>query len=296
MENQRLKVPEASVCVRAPAKVNLFLAVTGRRADGYHELISLLCAVDLWDRLSFAFSGTGIAVHCQAPGIPDGEANIAHRAAALFCRWLEDRGVAPPTGIRISIDKRIPAGAGLGGGSSDAAAVLSVLNRHTGQPFSLTELEGLAMMLGADVPFFLHARPMLATGIGERLEPVADLPPRFVVIVFPGFSIATAAVYRDLNLELTKCGKKIKKNLLKNGLFAVEQVLCNDLEAVSAAKHPEIVSIKEQLMLAGASGALMSGSGSSVYGLFEDRGAARVAGCQLRANRRWQVFQTRLLT
>ncbi len=296
MGSQRLRVPATSLNVRAPAKVNLFLAVTGRRADGYHEVISLMCAVGLRDRLRVDFMGTGVAVHCPAAGIPDGADNIAHRAAVLFCRCLEEQGGSPPAGIQVAIDKRIPAGAGLGGGSSDAAAVLKVLNRHTGRPFSLPALERLAATLGADVPFFLHDGPMLATGIGERLAPVGNLAPRFVVIVFPGFSIATAAVYRDLNLELTKCGKKIKKNLLKNGQFAVERVLCNDLEAVSAAKHPEIVSIKEQLMLAGASGALMSGSGSSVFGLFEDRGVARAAGRKLSANRGWQVFQTRLLT
>lgn len=281
--------------MRAPAKVNLFLAVTGRRADGYHELLTLMCPVGLWDELRFDFSGSGIAAHCQAPEVPAGEGNIVHRAAALFAQRLAAAGRPPLPGVRIRLTKHIPTAAGLGGGSSDAAAVLQVLNRQAGEPFGLPELEGLAVALGADVPFFLHGRPMLASGIGERLEAVDGLPPRWVVIVYPGFGIPTAAVYRDLNLELTKCGKKIKKNLLKNGIFDVESLLCNDLEAVSAAKHPEIISIKAELIHAGASGALMSGSGSSVFGLFQRAGDARAAGRRLAADRRRQVFTTRLL-
>jgi 4-diphosphocytidyl-2-C-methyl-D-erythritol kinase len=260
--------------LRAPAKINLFLAVTGKRADGYHDLFTLMCAISLFDRLTLRFGGRGIRVFCDHPAVPEDDANLAHCAAS---RFLDRLGASP--GVTIRIDKQIPVAAGLGGGSSDAAAVLAGLNQVFGQPFGPEILQGMALTIGADVPFFLKAEPALATGIGERLQPVAPLVPYHVLTVCPDLSVPTAEVYKNLNLGLTKCEKKLKKLHLKTERFDALCFLCNDLETVTIVNFPQINEIKKALLGLGANGALMSGSGPTVFGLFADAGkAARAFG------------------
>jgi len=279
----------------SPAKINLFLAVTGRRPDGYHDLITLMACVKLYDRIQFDFQARGIAVRCSAPGIPEDETNLACRAALAFRRAQAERGMACGWGLRMTINKQIPVGAGLGGGSSNAATVLKVLNRRFRQPFHQGELAAMALTLGADVPFFLDARPAVARGIGERLEAFPHLRSMPLVIVYPGQRLATGDIFGGLNLRLTKCEKKLNELLLKMKEFDPGVHLCNDLEPVAARRCPDVMPIKAALRELGATGALMTGSGSAVFGLFEQAQKARSAGQILARNPNWQVFQSSLV-
>jgi len=263
----------ASIELESPAKINLFLKVTGKRPDGYHDLVSLMGCISLSDRVVLRTGVTAITVTCSFPDVPEDRSNLAVRAAELFYeRYPSSDRVA------IEIEKQIPVGAGLGGGSSNAATVLSGLNNHYGQPFSVDQLIRMGASIGADVPFFLFGRPALATGIGERLTAFDGLDRWKVVVIYPGFSIPTGSVYKKLNLGLTKCENHLKAFSLKQNGFLPARHLCNDLETVVIPRYPEIAAVKKKLLENGATGALMSGSGSSVFGLFADSQTAHLAG------------------
>ena len=280
----------------SPAKINLFLAVKGRRPDGYHELTTLMAGIDLYDRITLDFSGRGIRLQCDTPGIPRDESNLAFRAARLYEKTYQKRRRQPPfKGLAIGLHKRIPAGAGLGGGSSNAATVLKALNDQVPVPLAHDDLAALALQLGADVPFFLTGRPALATGIGEQLTLWNDLKPYALLVVFPGYGLATREVYEALNLRLTKCEKKLKGFLLKRGIFDAAVHLCNDLEPVAMQRCPDIAMIKNEFVRLGALGALMSGSGSSVFGVFGSADEARKARQYMRMRAAWQVFQANVI-
>jgi len=224
-----------------------------------------------------------ISVSCTDPEIPSDEKNHAYRAAALFLKKLNRK-----EGVRIHIDKKIPTGAGLGGGSSNAAAVLSGLNNFFGNPFPLNEIMKMGLKIGADVPFFLFKKPALATGIGEKLKEYPVKIPYTILIIYPGFGVSTKDIYNNLNLRLTNCKKKLKSSPFEREFDP--EFLCNDLESITALKHPEINVVKEALLKKGAEGALMSGSGSSVFGLFPDYDSAILANNALSTNRKWSVF------
>lgn len=280
----------------SPAKINLFLSVTGRRPDGYHELATLMVCIDLYDRIVLTFTGHDIRLACDTPGIPEDESNLAFRAALLFQNvYRQYRGHPPFTGLAIQLHKTIPAGAGLGGGSGNAAIVLKALNQQVKDPLPPEHLSALALKLGADVPFFMVGQPAVATGIGEQLAPWPDLPSYSLVVVFPGGGLATGEIYRSLNLRLTNCEKKLKGFPLKHGMFDAAVHLCNDLESVAMQRCPDIALIKKELNRLGALGALMSGSGSSVFGLFASADKARKARQRLVTRAEWQVFQAKLL-
>lgn len=274
----------------SPAKINLFLKVTGKRPDGYHTLTSLICPIGLFDSITIAFGTPEIRVYCSNPDIPQDHQNLAHKAARLF---LEKLNIT--AGVDIAIQKKIPAGAGLGGGSSNAASVLLGLNRYYHNPLSLETLSDIGLSIGADVPFFLYQKPALASGIGETLETYGKLPVYPVVLVFPGFSVSTEMVYNNLNLGLTKCKKTITCSLLKQHGFDAEHHLCNDLESVTISLHPVISTIKKMLLAQGAIGTLMSGSGPTVFGIFSDPGRAQKAVDVLSENENWQVFLADML-
>ena len=271
--------------LQAPAKINLCLAVTGRRPDGYHEIFSLMAAVTLFDGLDLDLQARGLTVHCADPGVPEDETNLAARAARCFFET-----VGRPPALAIKIDKHIPVGAGLGGGSSDAAAVLTGLNRHFGRPLNDAQLHRLALGMGADVPFFLTGRPALATGIGDRLGAYHGLVPMHVLIVFPGVCVPTAKVYARLKLRLTTCQKKSKVSALKDQPFDVTRHLCNDLEVVAGQMYPVILEAKSVLLAQGATGAMMTGSGSAVFGLFEDADKAVRAQRAISQRTDWRLF------
>ena len=276
--------------ILSPAKINLFLQVTGKRPDGYHELFSLMCCVSLFDTIFLQFGTQKIEIESSHPQIPLDETNLAYQAAALFFKTL---GVKD--GVKITIDKSIPVAAGLGGGSSNAASVLRGLNHHYDFPFSRDQLMSLGLSLGADVPFLLFQKPALASGIGEKLEAYPELLPNNVIIVHPGFRVSTAEVFQNLNLRLTKCKKKFTKlSLMKTG-YKVAQHLCNDLEAVTVSKYPVIKSVKEQLLKQGALGALMSGSGPTVFGLFSDQDQVGKAMQTIGRTPRWNVYPVKII-
>ncbi len=262
---------------KAPAKLNIFLKITGKRPDGYHELVSIMVPVALFDYLEFTLSQKpGIRLSCQGLFIPDGEDNLVQKAAKAF---FFNTGI--DQGIDIEILKNIPVAAGLGGGSSDAAVTLMALNEMSGFPLSDAEMEKTALSLGADVPFFLKGVPCLAKGIGEDLSPFENLPRFWYLIVKPPFDISTAWVYARLKLELTEKKHDYIINYLKKEPFEVVRHLENDLERVTIARFSAIDSIKKSLLNAGAEGALMSGSGSSVFGVFNSKDDALKAKRQL---------------
>ncbi len=249
---------------RAPAKLNLRLKITGRRPDGYHELVSLMVPIDLFDLLELRVTGKrGIELSCEGFWVPTDENNLAYQAALSFLSKAKIE-----QGVSIKLTKNIPVAAGLGGGSSDAAATLLTLNEIWSQPLSLSELHTMAVQLGADVPFFLYSEPSLATGIGEILEPLKKWPKFWYVIVTPPIQVSASWVYGDLKLELTRGEYDYIVKFLKNAPFAVSAILENDLEEVTSTRFPVIETIKEFLVNAGAEGALMTGSGPSVFGVF----------------------------
>jgi 4-diphosphocytidyl-2-C-methyl-D-erythritol kinase len=259
--------------VHAPAKINLALKILRRRADGYHDIQSILQKVSLYDTLSLKLSPLqGITVTADDPSIPTDSGNLAYRAADLL---LKQQKITP--GISIHIKKRIPAGAGLGGGSSNAAATLTGLNKLLRCNLPETELLRLGVEIGADVPFFIYDQPSaLAEGIGEQLSPVRIQVPLWLVIVFPGFSISTKWAYENYRV-LTNEGKNIRIPCSFEQLNSVLHILSNDLENVVTKQYPEIQEIKHTLIQAGACGSLMSGSGSSVFGIFPDEQQAHKA-------------------
>ena len=274
----------------SPAKINLFLHITGRRPDGYHNLVTLMCCISLYDTVLLAFGVKKTSVFCADPEIPEDETNLAFSAANLFLKAINKN-----EGVEISINKQIPVAAGLGGGSSNAAAVLLGLNRYYGHPFSRDELMSMGLSIGADVPFFIFQKPAVATGIGERLEAYEGLEPFQILLVCPGFSVSTAEVYKDMNLGLIKCKKKIKFTSFKKHRFDVKCHLCNDLEIVTASKYPDIIAAKEALLSHGAIGTLMSGSGPAVFGIFPDFDKAQIAYNAILNKHNWRLFQAEML-
>jgi 4-diphosphocytidyl-2-C-methyl-D-erythritol kinase len=256
---------------QAPAKVNLYLRVVGQRADGYHELDSVLAPVSLYDELYLELrtsSSRSVTIRCDRPEIPADDRNLAARAARGF---LEEFGI----GGEVSIDlrKRIPAGAGLGGGSSDAAAVLRAMAGLL-RIDDRQRLMSLALRIGADVPFFVDPRPARIGGIGERVMPLEHLPRIELVIAVPPVEVATATVFRAL--KRTQWSGTLRDADL-GGLAAGElsqALLVNDLEAVATALHPEILRLKAILQDSGARATAMSGSGGAVFGIFRDSAAA----------------------
>jgi 4-diphosphocytidyl-2-C-methyl-D-erythritol kinase len=288
------------VKIRAPAKINLSLRVVGRRKDGYHLLDTVLVPISLYDEIEIQRpkaaryhtrpSASPIKITCDHPLVPAGKKNLVFQAADLI---MKTANIDQP--ISIHVRKRIPVGAGLGGGSSDAAATLVALNRLFRLGYSMRKLEKLGLSLGADVPFFIRRRPARARGIGERLTPLANFPLLWLVILYPGFPVSTAWVYRRSRPKLTK--PKVNTSITcSRGSFAkLREILVNDLEAVTIARHPRIGMLKERLRCEEANGVLMSGSGSSVFGIFAARRFAIRAFKQLKQEKGVQAFLAHVL-
>jgi 4-diphosphocytidyl-2-C-methyl-D-erythritol kinase len=283
--------------VSAPAKINLFLQVTGKRPDGYHEVFTLMCPIGLADDVRLKPIKSGIRIACSHPAVPTDDSNVAHQAAEIFYTHFTQRSGVIPFGVDIDITKRIPVGAGLGGGSSDAAAVLYGLNKQCGYPFRREELMEMGLEIGADVPFFLFGQPAIATGIGEILVPCRNLTAYTVLLLYPGINVSTAEVYKNLDLGLTNCEKKLKDFVLKDGPFDAVFHSCNDLETVTLARYPQVKAAKTAFSGCGAHSVLMSGSGSTVFGLFESASAAQRAMGFLEKNSasEWLLILTELI-
>jgi len=276
------------ITIKTPAKINLCLVVLGKRPDGYHEVEMLIQMVGLYDEVTVARGDRGITIQCDNSAVPSGEGNIAWKAADAMLKRSGSN-----TGLVIEIRKSIPVAAGLGGGSSDAAAVLEASNRLLGTGLSREQLAEVGVGIGMDVPFFFYGPTALAKGRGEVLTTLAPLPKFWVLLVNPGFETSTAWVYKNLNLRLTKkvdCNK-IARLTVRN----IAENLHNDLETVTASMHLVINRIKEKLSAHGAIGACMSGSGPTVFGIFETEEACRAAAKNI-SGEGWKLYPAEVLT
>ena len=289
--------PALTMAVLAPAKINLSLRVIGRRTDGYHLLQSLMVPVSLYDevRLTVTHGDAGrIQLLCDAPGVPCGEDNLVCQAARLF---LARTGVE--AGLRIDLRKRIPPGSGLGGGSSDAAATLTALNRRFGTHRSAAQLASWGAEVGADVPFFVYGRPAWVEGVGEVVTPLDRWPAVSLVVAFPGSGVSTAEIYRRYDaaipppgrgrVSLTKPPSATSIAQFISGERSLPELLVNDLEAVAAEVRPELRFLKTLLVKFGAEGAVMTGSGSAVFGIWSTRAGAEKAAAEVRGRGIWAV-------
>jgi 4-diphosphocytidyl-2-C-methyl-D-erythritol kinase len=254
--------PPNTLTLPAPAKLNLFLHVTGRRDDGYHTLETLLVPIDRGDRVTLSERSDSAVVRGRGAVEVDPSDDIAVRAARLL-----QRNCGIQRGVGIDIDKRIPIGGGLGGGSSDAATVLLGLNRMWQLGLSRRALMAMGLELGADVPFFIFGEPAFARGIGEVLEAVS-FPPTWFLVIAPPVRVATAAIFAAP--ELTRNGASARMSVFSEGYG------CNDLQAVAVSRFPEIAACLDALSreAAGAAPIGMSGSGSCVFAAFSAEGAA----------------------
>ena len=271
--------------ILSPAKVNVFLKITGKRPDGYHELLSVFVPVALYDKLIIHQSKNKVEVHCKGRKISNDQNNLVNRAATSF---FEKTGVKK--GVNITLIKRIPVSSGLGGGSSDAATTLKGLNQLWPNTISKADLEKLAISLGADVPFFLLQKPAIARGIGEILQPIKNFPSFWYVIVSPNLMISTAWAYENTKLTLTNNSYHDIIKSFKKNIFNIPKLLFNDLERVTLVKYPFLCSIKDALVQVGALGALMTGSGPSIFGIFDSAKKARKAGEILKSYNMGDVF------
>jgi 4-diphosphocytidyl-2-C-methyl-D-erythritol kinase len=253
--------------LKAFAKLNLGLRVLYRRPDNYHELRTVFQTISLADELTVRFvksRTTSISVE----GTPEIADNLVERAAGFVLQTLEIDAE-----VRFVLTKNIPAGAGLGGGSSDAAAVLLALPALAGKQIAPDALAQLATKLGSDVPFFLHGGTALGLGRGEELYPVPDRGDKFVLLITPEVHSSTAEAYRDLSETLTLIPLQNKLSSFQQEVWqAGKELTVNDFEGVVFARHPELRRIKDQLQRSGAEVASMTGSGSAVFGIFRDRG------------------------
>ena len=261
---------------KTPAKINLGLHIHGKREDGFHELETIFQMVSLYDDVELELLSSGIKLECDTPGVPTDDTNLVCKAALLLRQSYQVEG----KGVSIRLKKKIPFGAGLGGGSGNAAGVLMGLNRLWDLNIEREKLFSLAAELGSDVPFFLTSPCALGMGRGEKLKALKPCTKFKILLVFPGFPIATSWVYQNLKLKLTKRENNIsilRKNLSLSDITSLGSRLYNDLEPVVIQRFPEVQVVKDELGAWGALGVLLSGSGSTVFGIFDDPEKARVA-------------------
>lgn len=266
------------------AKLNLTLDVLAKRDDGYHELSSVMQTISVRDEIEIALNtGKPWSLHCDKPGIPCDERNLAWRAA----RGFFDRLGREPDGLEIRITKRIPSEAGMAGGSADAAAVLRALNAWRDYPLSVYALCELGAEIGSDVPFCVLCGTALAEGRGERLTKLPDAPEMFYVICKPSLCFATPKLFEKL--DATVIAKRpdttaMRAALQRGDLEGIGKQLCNVFEQVTVPEYPELNYIKSIMMSYGAYGAQMTGSGSAVFGIFDSFAYAAVACTMLKEN------------
>ena len=280
------------ITLSAFAKINLDLHVLGRRPDGYHELRTTFQSVALADTLTFTRSRGGFRITCDDPGCPTGRSNLVWRAASLVWRAAGRRGA--PKGVTVRIDKRVPLQAGLGGGSSDAAAALTALPRLWRVDIASHTLLRLASELGADVPYFLEGGTALGLNRGDVLVPLDDIARTWVVLIVPEFGVSTKDAFGWWDKSMGRPFKGRRGGAKSAARHRrARRAASNDLEAVVAARHPIVRRLTVRLKREGASHASLSGSGSAVFGLFDDPVAAERAADVFAGHR---VFVTRTLS
>ena len=283
-----------SVSVRAHAKINLDLRVLGVRPDGFHELRTVFQSIALHDVIECKAREGPFAIECDTPGVPIDRANLVWRAAETL--WRSLRREEPLRDVIIRLRKGIPVQAGLGGGSADAAAALVALARLWKIQVQRPELTELAATLGADVPFFLSGGTALGLGRGDEIYPLADLPRHWIVLLVPGFGVSSADAYAwyDNERELARAVAMHEPQYVPGPWPSRAAQMINDLEAPIARRYPEIDQMRQALRRAGALAAAMSGSGSTVFGLFQKRREAAAAVEHLSGSG-WQVLLSQSL-
>ena len=276
-----------SIHLESPAKVNLRLEILRKKEDGYHEIRTIFQKISLYDTLHFSLKRRrGIRIEADQPCLPTGKRNLVYQAVRSMLERSDNRG-----GIDVKIEKRIPLGAGLGGGSSNAATALKALNELLKMNLSRKELMEAGAKIGADVPFFLIEGSAIGSGIGERLRKIT-LPPLWYILIYPNFEVSTRWAYQNFILTKTKYHFNLHK-LLKTP-EGIVRLLWNDLEGVVSGKYSEIRIMKRMLTSAGAMGAMMTGSGPTVLGIFPGEKKATEAYQQLKKKvreRGWKVIR-----
>lgn len=275
---------KSSISLKSPAKINLHLRVLDKRTDGYHNLENLMQTISFFDEIEITLISeaqkTSITLECKNEKVPQGDKNIAVRAAKKF---LEAAGIKNSVGIKLN--KRIPMGAGLGGGSSNAGTVLLGLNALAGNPLGINKLTEIAMDLGSDVPFFLHGGLALCRGKGEIVKPLESLPEFWIILVYPGVSMQTGLTYEIF--EKKRVTNRIGNVKLYNSgnLLCVNDIvsaLHNDLEEAAIMLNPSLRSIATTLEKSGCKKAMVTGSGSTVFGVCETKTEAEQISTKLK--------------
>ncbi len=260
---------------RSYAKINLTLDVLGKRENGYHDVEMIMQTVSLFDLLIIDKAYDGISVSSNLKYLPSNDKNIAYKASSAFFEYTQIKG-----GAKIIIHKNIPVAAGLAGGSGNAAAVLSALDMLYNTNLKTNELCEISATLGADVPYCLLGGTQLASGIGEILTPLSPIPDCNILLVKPPVSISTKLVYEEIDSAMPQKRpdtEAVKDALFNGDLLGVSENLCNVMESVTQTMQPQIRGIKEKMMLNGALGAIMSGSGPTVFGIFDDFNKAKAS-------------------
>jgi len=281
-----------SITLNAPAKINLCLDVINKRSDGYHDIVTIFKKLKLSDTIKISPAKKGITLNCKGFPIPKGSTNLAHKAASLMLREFN-----LTAGLKIEIDKKIPVAAGLGGGSSDAASVALGVNKLFGLKADIKQLLRISKSIGADVPFFVSGYDCaIGRGIGERLKELKYRFRPYLLLIKPNIRIYTKYIYNKIRLPLTKppVGVTMLAHILsdENRDKAKAPSLYNRLEEIVFALHPVTKRIKDRLSLY-TNTTLLSGSGPTIFGLFDERKEAIKAAADISKHNKWQILITR---
>lgn len=280
-----------NITLRSPAKLNFRLDVLSKRSDGYHELLMLMDRINLEDEIEIKVIERGIIVTSDDPTLPTSEGNVAYRAAKEILAY-SSRNV----GVEIKINKRIPIASGMGGGSSNAAAVILGINQLLKLKLPKEKLMIIGAKIGADVPFFIFEGPAIASGIGDKLRKINKIPKMSLVLVNPGIPVSTQWAYKNLAMNATGnivSSKPEELPLVFNTKKDVVKFLNNDLEKVTIKEFPVISEIKKLLVDQGAIASQMTGSGPTVFGIYPDKASADKAISKIegRSDKKWKVFR-----
>ena len=276
------------ISLKAPAKVNLFLEILGKRDDGFHEIETIMQEIDLADSLQFEETQEGVTLECNDKNIPANQDNLVCKAANLI---LEECGIKK--GVLINLEKNIPVGAGLGGGSSDAATTLKALNSLWKVGLNNEELMEFAAKLGSDIPFFINGKTALCRGRGELITPVEVRNRMDYIILFPRVHISTETIYKNLKIDLTKKRKDVSfflDALKYSEVAGISKLLFNRLEEIIFATYPDLLQVKSTLESFDFCGLSISGSGSAFFGLCNDRHQAEVIKSKIELSGMGNVF------
>lgn len=282
----------STLTLHSPAKINTILRVTGTRSDGFHTLEMVMVPLAFGDTITISSEPASqhrITLTCSDPTLACDATNLCYRAAAALQPHTKT-----PQSVTMHVEKRIPMGGGLGGGSGNAATVLSALNKLWGLGLSNQALGEIGVTLGADVPFFCHGVPAICEGIGEVITPLTRFPKLSILLVNPGFNLSTPSIYKAYDLQLTPPKARGSCPQLFEGLQEVAATLENDLQDVAEKIHPIIRSIRNELIEQGAVAAQMSGSGPTVFGIFENEKKAQQVATRI-ARPEWKIVVTETL-